>query len=47
MLVHAYCETDEKKARIYTFKIPVSFSTFSLSLVDDIAVKTEVQFSAV
>ena len=44
MLVHAYCETDEKKARVYTFKIPVSFS---LSLVDDIAVKTEVQFSAV
>lgn len=48
MLVHAYCETDEKKkVRIYTFKIPVSFSTFSLSLVDDIAVKTELQFSVV
>ena len=47
MLVHAYCETDEKKARVYTFKIPVSFSSFSLSLVDDIAVKTDVQFSAV
>ena len=37
----------KKKARIYTFKIPVSFSTFSLSLVDDIAVKTELQFSVV
>ena len=37
----------KKKARIYTFKIPVSFSTFSLSLIDDIAVKTELQFSAV